>query len=36
MNPLRRVLEVTGLKPKERKKRMPLLDSAVSLLKRRH
>src|SRR6266536_397543 len=29
MNPLRRVLEMAGLKPKERKKRLPLLTARV-------
>lgn len=35
MNPLRRMLELTGLKPKERKKRLPLLSGSVNRLKRR-
>jgi hypothetical protein len=35
MNPLRRVLELAGLKPKDRKKRVPLLSGAVARLKRR-
>jgi hypothetical protein len=35
MNPLRRVLELTGLKPKERKKRLPLLGTLVRRAGRR-
>jgi hypothetical protein len=35
MNPLRRVLEITGLKPKERKKRLPLLSNSLARLRRR-
>ena len=35
MNPLRRMLELAGLKPKERKKRLPILTSSVNRLKRR-
>jgi hypothetical protein len=34
MNPLRRVLELTGRKPRTRKKRLPLLSGAVSRLRR--
>jgi hypothetical protein len=35
VNPLRRILEVTGVKPKERKKRLPLLSDALARLRRR-
>lgn len=36
MNPLRKVLELTGLKPKgERKKRLPVLTSSIDRVKRR-
>jgi hypothetical protein len=35
MNPLRRVLEAAGLNPMARKKRLPMLTSSVSRLRRR-
>jgi hypothetical protein len=35
MNPLRRVLEAVGVKPKTRKKRLPIVSSTVSRLRRR-
>jgi hypothetical protein len=35
MNPVRRVLELVGLKPKERTKRLPLLSSTIARLRRR-
>jgi hypothetical protein len=35
MNPVRRVLETVGLKPKQRRKRLPLLETAVTRLRRR-
>jgi hypothetical protein len=35
MNPLRRVLEAVGLKPKERKKRLPILSGSIDRLRRR-
>jgi hypothetical protein len=34
MNPLRRALEAVGLKPKARKKRLPLVGRAVDRLRR--
>lgn len=34
MNPVRRLLELTGLKPKERKKRLPILSSVTRLLRK--
>jgi hypothetical protein len=34
MNPVRRALEAVGLKPKTRKKRLPLLSSAAARLRR--
>jgi len=35
MNPLRRLFELIGLKPKERKKRLPVLSSVTNRLRRR-
>jgi hypothetical protein len=35
MNPLRRVLELVGLKPQERKKRLPLASNVLNRLRRR-
>jgi hypothetical protein len=35
VNPLRRILEAVGVKPKTRKKRLPILGSAVDRLRRR-
>jgi hypothetical protein len=34
MNPLRRLLEAVGLKPKERKKRLPLVEGLLKRLGR--
>jgi hypothetical protein len=34
MNPVRRVLELVGLKPKERTKRVPLLSGLLKRLRR--
>jgi len=34
MNPIRRTLEAVGLKPKTRKKRLPLLSSAAARIRR--
>jgi hypothetical protein len=35
MNPLRRIFELAGLKPKTRKKRLPLLGMSLRRLRRR-
>lgn len=35
MNPVRRLLEIVGLKPKQRKKRLPILTSTVDRIRRR-
>jgi hypothetical protein len=35
MNPLRRVLEMVGLKEKERKKRLPLVGSLIDRIRGR-
>ena len=35
MNPLRRLLELAGLKPKERKKRLPIIGGLIDWVRER-
>jgi hypothetical protein len=35
MNPVRRLLELVGLKDRQRKKRLPILDSLIDRIRRR-